>query len=128
MASGCTRGALGWISENISSPEGLSSIGTGHPGQWWSHHRHRCGTWEHGLVVDLSLLGLRLDSMTFQVVSNLSDSKVVLPLAKTKEKVLLHQPELQVLFFTRQGKPERLCRTMKAETSGGTDPEKGRLG
>lgn len=84
--------------------------------------------WGHGLVVHLSLLGLWLDLMTLHIFSNLSDSKEVLPLAKTIEKVQSPPAKPQVLFFTRQGKPDRLCRTVKAETSRGTDPEKGSLG
>jgi len=38
MASSCVRGDLDWILGKISSPKGLSSVGTGCPGKWWSHH------------------------------------------------------------------------------------------
>lgn len=34
----CTRGGLDWVSGEISSPKGLSNIGTGWLGKWWSHH------------------------------------------------------------------------------------------
>ena len=35
------------------------------------------GTWGHGLVVDLAVLGLRLDSMILKVFSNLNDSMIL---------------------------------------------------
>ncbi|GAB0195600.1 hypothetical protein GRJ2_002025300 [Grus japonensis] len=38
MASSCAREHLDWLLGKISSPEELSSIGTGCPGKWWSHH------------------------------------------------------------------------------------------
>ncbi|KAK4829242.1 hypothetical protein QYF61_002507 [Mycteria americana] len=38
MASGCAKGGLNWLSGKISSLKGLSSIGTGCPGKWLSHH------------------------------------------------------------------------------------------
>jgi len=36
------RGGLDWVLGQISSPKGLSGIGTGCPGKWWSHHFWRC--------------------------------------------------------------------------------------
>lgn len=41
MASSCVRADLDWILEKISFLKGLSSPGTGCPGQWWSHHLWR---------------------------------------------------------------------------------------
>lgn len=37
----CARESLGWILGKISSPECLSSSGTGCPGQWWNQHLWR---------------------------------------------------------------------------------------
>ncbi|KAK4809894.1 hypothetical protein QYF61_023381 [Mycteria americana] len=57
MASSCARGDLDWILGNFTSPKGLSSIGPGCPGQWWSRHPWRylkavwmrcLGTWCSG--------------------------------------------------------------------------------
>ncbi|KAK4825476.1 hypothetical protein QYF61_027631 [Mycteria americana] len=41
MASSCARGGLDWILGKPSSLKGLSSIGTGCPGKWLSHHPWR---------------------------------------------------------------------------------------
>jgi len=38
----------------------------------------RCGTEEHGLVVDLAVLGLRLDSMILKVFSKINDSMILM--------------------------------------------------
>jgi len=38
MASGCTRGGLGWISGKTSLQKGLLSTAIGSPGRWLSHH------------------------------------------------------------------------------------------
>jgi len=37
----------------------------------------RCGAWEHGLVVDLEVLGERLDLMILKVFSNLNDARIL---------------------------------------------------
>jgi len=57
MALSCARGGLDWMLVIISSPNGLSSIGAGCPGKWWSHYLWRyfkdlsmwwLGTWFNG--------------------------------------------------------------------------------
>jgi len=40
-ASSCSRGGLDYILGKISSPKGLSSIGTGSLGKWLGHHPWR---------------------------------------------------------------------------------------
>ena len=42
MASICIRGGLDWILWKMSLLREWSSIGTGCPGKWWSHHPWRC--------------------------------------------------------------------------------------
>lgn len=37
----CIRGCLNWVLGKIYSPQGLSSIGVGCPGKWWSQHSLR---------------------------------------------------------------------------------------
>jgi len=63
MASSCASRGLDWVSGKISLSKQLSSIGTGCPGKWWSHHPWRhfrrvdVGAYGHGLVVDLVVSG-----------------------------------------------------------------------
>ena len=42
-----------------------------------SNPNHSVILWFYGLVVDLAVLGLRLDSMILRVFSNLTDSTVL---------------------------------------------------
>lgn len=76
MASGCLRGALGWISGTISSWKGLSRTASGCPGQGWSDH-----PWKSPNNVCMWHWGTRfggvhggagwwLDSMTSEFFSN----------------------------------------------------------
>jgi len=50
--SGCARGGLDWKLGRLSSLKGLSSIGTGCPGKWLSHH-----AWRYLRRVDVALRG-----------------------------------------------------------------------
>lgn len=67
----------------ISSWKCLSSTGTDCSGQcfspsWEVFKRHcRCGTWEHGLLVDLSVLGLLLVLITVEGFYNVNDCMVL---------------------------------------------------
>lgn len=57
--SGGARRGLVWMLGRISSWKGLFS-----PGQWWSHQKTcGCGTWGHGSVVALTVLGKQLESV-----------------------------------------------------------------
>ena len=65
MASSCATGGLDWISGKISSLKGLSSIGTGCPAKWLSHHPWRyylkdVQTWHLGTWFSGGLGSLRL--------------------------------------------------------------------
>ena len=65
-ASSCARAGSDWILAKISSPKGLSSIGTSCPGKWLSHHPWRhfkdlwmwcLGTWFGGGLSSIRFTG-----------------------------------------------------------------------
>jgi len=106
MASSCVRGGFDWILWKISSLKGLSSSGTGCPGQWWSHHPWRylkdvqawcLGTWFSGGLGSVRLM-VGLDDLKdlFQTWMTLwlwVLPQYIQPCLLNKIQCLIHLPE-----------------------------------